>query len=153
MKQRKEMVLNVCAAALGESQILDIHRHSRHPGVKRTVCFALWVSPSMTKAAVKSVLRSCVECQSIDLAPVHWRKRKLDVDTNWTPLGMDITHYSGGHFLTLTDCRPSWFAIWWCIQYKNSTIVSCHLEAVFLCVGHTKWAVNWQRHHLYLQKF
>lgn len=45
-------------------EILDIH--SRHPVVRQIVYFAQRISPSMTKAAVKSVVRLCVECQSID---------------------------------------------------------------------------------------
>ena len=58
----------------------------------------------MTKAAIKSVVRSCVEFQSIDPSPLHWRKGKLDVDTNWSQLEMDITHYGSNYFLTFIDC-------------------------------------------------
>ena len=90
--------------SLRERQILDIHWHSRHPGVRQIAYFAWQVSPFKTKAAIKLVVWSCVECQS---------KGKLDVDTNWSQLGMDITYYGGDQSLTLIDCGPSWFAIWW----------------------------------------
>ena len=51
----------ICAAALSERQILSIHRHSGHPGVKRTSYFVRRVSPSTTKEAVRSIVRSCVD--------------------------------------------------------------------------------------------
>ena len=42
--------------------------------------FILWnIASGVSKAAVKTVLRECEECQSIDLAPVHWSKRALKV--------------------------------------------------------------------------
>lgn len=71
--------------------------------VKWIVYIALWVSPSMTKAAVKSVVRSYVECQSINPASVHWRKGRLNADNNWSQLRMDITNYNSGHFLKKTE--------------------------------------------------
>ena len=67
---------------------------------------------SFHKATVKSMIRSCVECLSIDPVPVHWGKGKLNVDLNWSWLGIDITHYGCGQFLTLIDCGLSRFAIW-----------------------------------------
>ena len=47
----------------------------------------------VSKAAVWTVVRTCEKCQSIDLAPVHWKVGKLDVRDNWRRVGMDITHY------------------------------------------------------------
>ena len=72
-----------------------------------------------------------MDCQSIDPAPVHWRKGKLDVGTNWSRLGMDITHYGGKHFLSLIDCGPSRFAMWRPIRCQDSGTVARQLEAVF----------------------
>ena len=129
------MALDVYATALSECQILDIYRHSRYSGVRQTAYFAQWVSPPTTKADVKSEVRSCEECQSINPVPVHERKGKLDVNTNWSRLGLDITHYSGGHFPTLIDCRPSRFVIWQLIWYQNSATVAHQLEAIFCKQG------------------
>lgn len=38
MKNRKEMTLKVCIAALTESQILDIHQYSGHPNANSLLC-------------------------------------------------------------------------------------------------------------------
>lgn len=57
------MVLKVCATALIESQILDIHRQSGHLGRRRIVYFVVRVSPSKSKIAIISVIKSCMECQ------------------------------------------------------------------------------------------
>lgn len=37
----------------------------------------------------------------IDPAHVYWQKGRLEVDSSWWQLRMDITHYNGTHFLTL----------------------------------------------------
>ena len=67
----------------------------------------------VSQELVKSVIRVCEACQLIDPAPVHWEKGDLSVKENWSRLAMDVTHYDGGHFLTLFDCGPTRFAIWW----------------------------------------
>ena len=64
----------------------------------------------MSKKLVKLVIRACEACQSIDPAPVHWKKEDLSMKKNWSRLAMDMTH--GGHFLTIIDCGLSYFAIW-----------------------------------------
>ena len=97
---------------LNADQILTIHRNSGHSGVQCTTYFFRKVCPPTTKAAVKSAIQSCEECQSIDPAPIHWQKGKLEVSENWQRRGMDITHYGACHFLTLTDCGPSHFSVW-----------------------------------------
>ena len=48
----------------------------------------------------------------VDPAPVQWKKGKLEVDKNWWRLGLDVTHYGGSHFLSLTDCGPTHFTVW-----------------------------------------
>ena len=45
-------------------------------------------------------MQDCDECSSIDPAPQTWDKGKLEVDSNWQRLSMDITHYEGNHYLT-----------------------------------------------------
>ena len=44
---------------------------------------------------------------------------------------MDMTHYSGGHFLRLIDCCPSCFAIWQLLQRQNSIGMIRQLEVNF----------------------
>ena len=72
-----------------------------------------------------------LECQSINLAPVKWRKGKLGVSSTSSKVIMEITHYSSQHFLTLINCWPSRFAVWWLLLPKDSTSVICQLESVF----------------------
>ena len=87
------------------------------------------------KAAVKSAIQICEECQSIDPALILWEKGKLEVKRNWQRLGMDITHYSAHHFLTLTDCGPTHFSIWKQLARQDSASVIHQLEAVFFKHG------------------
>ena len=61
-------------SSVGLDQIKIVHRHSGHPGVWRTLYFVKQIAPGVCKAAVKTIVRECEECQSIDLAPVHWSK-------------------------------------------------------------------------------
>ena len=116
---------------LNADQILTIHRNSGHSGVRRTTYFVMKVCPPTTKAAVRSAIRSCEECQSIDPAPIHWQKGKLEVSENWQRLGMDITPYGARNFLTLTDCSPSRFSIWKRLARQDSATVIRQLEVVF----------------------
>ena len=83
------------------------------------------------KAAVKSAIRMCEECQSIDPALIQWEKGKLKGNRNWQRLGIDITHYSTQHFLTLTDCGPLCFSIWKQLVRQDLAKMIRQLEAVF----------------------
>ena len=87
--------------------------------------------PTITKADVRLAIRACEQCQTIDPAPVHWTKEGLAVKANWQRLGIDITHYNGKHFLTVTDCGPARFTIWWLLPQQDSGNIIQHLEAIF----------------------
>lgn len=91
---------------LDAGQIMSIHRSCGYPGVQYTTYFARKVFLATTKAAVKSAIRACKECQSRDSSPIQWEKGKLEVNRNWQRLGLDITHQGAHHFLTLTNCSP-----------------------------------------------
>ena len=56
---------------LDASQIMAIHRCSGHPGVQRTTYFIRRICPTVGKAAVRSAIQMCEECQSIDPAPIQ----------------------------------------------------------------------------------
>ena len=124
-----------CAARNNEmtiSQIMNVHESSRHPGIRRTVYFARRVCPTITKADVRSAVRVCEQCQTIDPAPVHWTKGGLAVKANWQRLGIDITPYNSQHFLTVTDCGPARFTIWNSLPRQDSGNIIQHLEAIFI---------------------
>ena len=59
------------------SQIMKVHESSGHPGIQCTIYFAQQVCPTITKADVRSAIRACEQCQTIDPAPVHWTKGGL----------------------------------------------------------------------------
>ena len=92
-------------------RIWTIHRSCGHPGVKHTCYFVKLVSPEVSKAALREVVRECEECLSIDPSPVSSKAGRMDVCENWMSVGMDVTHLEGQHYLTLIDCGPSRFAI------------------------------------------
>ena len=97
-------MLESCAMVrrrLDKDQVADIHHQSGHPGAKQTLYFARLVDPQVSKETANSVVKACETCQSIDPAPVRWKR-----------LAMDLTHHNGENFLTIIDCGPSRFAIW-----------------------------------------
>ena len=110
---------------------MAIHRGSGHPEVRRTTYFVRRICPIIVKAAVRSAIWMCEECQSIDPAPILWEKGKLEVNRYWQRLGMDITHYSTRHFLMLMDCGPLRFSIWKQLARQDSASMIRQLEAVF----------------------
>ena len=65
LRKEAEPIESVCAASMGEldlSPIRLIHQSCGHPGVKRTHYFVKLVSPEVSKAAVREVVRECEEC-------------------------------------------------------------------------------------------
>ena len=86
---------------------------------------------TVSKSAVRAVVKECQTCQSIDPAPAKWRKGRLGTDTTWSRLGMDITHYGSQHFLTLIDCGPTRFAVWCPLVRQDSSSVIHELESIF----------------------
>ena len=134
LRKEAEPIEPVCAASKGELDpacIRTIHPSCVHPGVKRTHYFVKLVSPEVSKAAVREVVRGCEECQSIDPAPVSWKAGRLDVCENWRRVGMDVTHLEGRHYLTLIDCGPSRFAISRPLSCQDSASIVRQLETVF----------------------
>ena len=92
-KEGGEPVLANCTRVegwLGPDQVAKVHRQSGHPGVNRTLYFARIVDPHVSKKDVRSIVKACETCRSIDPAPVRWKKEKLSVESNWIRLVMDI---------------------------------------------------------------
>ena len=124
----------MCAASMEKQEstrIRAIHQRSGYPGVRWTLYFVRQGSPAVSKAAVRTVVRACERCQSIDPAPVHWKGGKLDVRNNRRRVGMDITHYEGQHYLILIDYGPSRFFIWRPLQHQNAASIIRQLVSVF----------------------
>ncbi|KAG0715735.1 Intracisternal A-particle Pol-related polyprotein [Chionoecetes opilio] len=121
--------------AMDDASINDlvkrVHDTMGHPGVRRTLYFVKRVNSAVTRREVHSVVTNCQECQSIDPAPVKWRKGSLGVDETWKRVGMDVTHYGGRSCLPLIDCGPSRFALWRPLRLQTSASIIQQLEAVF----------------------
>ncbi|KAG0727491.1 hypothetical protein GWK47_034553 [Chionoecetes opilio] len=109
-----------------------VHDTMVHPGVRRTLYFVKRVNSAVTRREVHSVVTNCHECQSIDPAPVKWRKGSLVVDETWKRVGMDVTHYGGRSYLSLIDWgRPGLLSGAPC-DFKQVRGIMQQLEAVFL---------------------
>lgn len=123
-----------CATLMGQltnEQIRAIHKKSGHPGVRRTTYFVRRVCPAIAKSMVRTAIRDCEECCALDPAPIRWKKGKLEVDKNWWRLGMDVTHYEGSHFLSLTDCGPTRFTVWRPLARQDALSVVRQLKSIF----------------------
>jgi len=124
-------IFGAAAGALAAEQIAEIHHSTGHYGVRRTLYFVRKIDPAVTRKEVQHIVRTCQVCQSIDPAPVQWTPGELGVDSTWYRVGMDITHFEGHHYLSLTDCGPSRFALWRQLRRQDSAAVVQQLEAVF----------------------
>ena len=103
-----------------------------HMGVDRTLYLAHKVDPATTRDAVKRVVASCQQCQSIDPAPVTHQAGEISVAANWRRLAIDVTHYRRVPYLSVVDCGPSRFAIWKELRHENAGEISSLLEDIFL---------------------
>ena len=123
----------MCAAviAIPHEKIEEIHHAVGHPGIKRTLYFVRRVDPAVTRRQVQAVVANCRACQSIDPAPVKWRKGSLEVERVWQKVGMDVTHCGSQRYLTLIDCGPSRFSVWRQLKLQTSDSIIKQLEAVF----------------------
>ena len=102
------------------------------PWHKKELYFVWSVVSSVSTEVIKSVFREREACQSIDLAPMHWQKGKLEIRKNWSRLAMDITHYGRRHLLSLINCGPSWFMLWQPLLWQDFASVVYLLE-LFVC--------------------
>ncbi|XP_043237710.1 uncharacterized protein LOC122389602 [Amphibalanus amphitrite] len=115
-----------------QDRVAQIHADAGHPGIRRTHFFAKRVMPTVTKTCVRNVVTSCQVCQSIDPAPVKWKKGELSVKQVWTRLGIDVTEYRGRLYLTIIDCGPSRFTIWRPLRLKTSSVLVAELRSILL---------------------
>uniref|UniRef100_A0A5S6QNM3 Integrase catalytic domain-containing protein n=1 Tax=Trichuris muris TaxID=70415 RepID=A0A5S6QNM3_TRIMR len=115
-----------------EQVVAEVHHAAGHPGVRRALYFAKRRDPTVSKRVVSRIVRQCDICQSIDPAPVKWRRGKLEVDKIWHRLSCDVTHYKGRACLTLIDCGPTRFVIWRRLNFCTAMNLAEHLEQIFL---------------------
>ena len=102
-----------------------------HFGVDRTLYLTCILDESVTRDEVEDIVKKCIECQSIDPAPVTHERGMLSVTHTWQRLAADITHYHGKLFLSIIDCGPSRFAIWKEIPNETGVAVTKKMEEIF----------------------
>ncbi|XP_043202630.1 uncharacterized protein LOC122370793 [Amphibalanus amphitrite] len=112
-------------------EVTQIHHASGHPGVRRTLYFARRANKLATRRLAQAVVSACQTCRSVDPAPEKWREGRLEVDTTWDRVAVDVTHHHGCLYLTVVDCGPSRFAIWRLLRYETAACVIAELAAIF----------------------
>ena len=116
-----------CAAAVDLRENHEMH----HMGVDRSLYLARKADPSVTREAVKAVVRSCRRCQSIDPAPVTHSQGQLSVGSSWKRVAIDVTHYRHKCYLTLVDCGPGRYAIWREMKNETADSIVTNLDQIF----------------------
>ena len=111
--------------------IMSIHRQCGHSRIKQALYFARMVNPIVDKADDRMVVTRCEACQSIDIAPVQWKKGELGESNAWQRVGMGITHYSDNHVFTPVNCWPTRFAVWRLIAQQDSSSIIHRLSLIF----------------------
>ena len=113
---------------LGVRDQHDLH----HMGVDRSLYLARLTDPTVTRAEVAKVVRSCERCQSINPAPVKHSPGNLSVDKTWSRIAVDVTHYQNVPFLSIIDCGPGRLAVWRRIPNETAENICDILEEIFL---------------------
>lgn len=121
----------LCCLAVDKEAVLRRIHEEHHFGVDRTYYLAKMKIPTITKDQVSKLVKACCRCQSIDPAPVRLEKGSLSVDTNWTRLAVDVTHFNGSCYLSMIDCGPGRFAIWRKLRDESSESILPELREVF----------------------
>ena len=79
MKKEAGPVPLLCAASVeAADKIREIHHDSGYTGVRRTFYFVQLTNPSVSKSAVRAVVKECQTCQSIDPVPLVRLTAALD---------------------------------------------------------------------------
>ena len=110
-------------SSFGPDQIKTVHQPSGHPGVRQTL------------------LREADWSCSAQGSHKNYRQGVWGVSINW-PIAcalakghprcwaMDITHYNSDHFVTLINCGPTHFTIWWRLHQQDTASVTGHLKVL-----------------------
>ena len=88
--------------------------------------------PHVSKNNVRDVVRNCDICKSIDPAPITWSRGNLSVQSNWSRIAIDVTHFRSCCYLSLVDCGPSRYAVWRFLRNESAGEI-CGVFAQILC--------------------
>lgn len=90
------------------SEMHDMH----YMGVERALYLTRNVDPTVSREAVKGVVKSCEHCQSVDLPLDVHEPGEVSVGESWKRRAVGVTHYRHLPYLTIVDCGPGRLAIW-----------------------------------------
>ena len=125
------------AACTSVESVRNMHEQ-HHFGVERTWFLAKQVDKDVDKELVKTVVRECQRCQSIDPAPSRHVSGDLGTEQTWERLAIDVTHYRGVPYLSMVDCGPGRFAIWRRLKGETGAEICQNLDNVFYERGPVK---------------
>ena len=106
-----------------------------HMGVERMLYVVRKVDPHIKREEVQKVVKNCIRCQSIDPAPNIHDPGKIGTSKNGSRLGINITHYHGGAYLSMIDCGPGRLTVWRELHAESASSVAEELEKVMLECG------------------
>lgn len=132
LQELKRNEAHVCSAT--EFSLEQLHQQ-HHFGVERTLHLARQVDSSVTRSAVRRVVKACGRCSSIDPAPVRWTKGHLHVKNCWERVAIDTTHYDSDRYLTVIDCGPSRYTVWRKFNSESSAAIANILQGIFIELG------------------
>ena len=135
-KDRPKGTLTAVANAV-QTQPLSIEmvrqsHEQHHMGVDRTieVC-EIQTGQKISSDLAKDVVRLCQVCNSIDPAPVRWRRGTVATVDNWHRLAIDVTHLGNKLWLSVVDSGPSRFAIWKRLERETAACICKALDEIF----------------------
>jgi hypothetical protein len=131
LTKKVETVHQCCTAY--QNDIKKCHEQ-HHFGVDRTLFLVRRTYPekAFIREDVASIVDSCIQCRSIDPAPVTFDHGKLSVEESWWRIACDVTHYRSKKYLTVIDCGPSRFAIWRELSNETEDQVVRNLSQIFM---------------------
>ena len=106
-----------------------------HLGIDRTFYLVRQIRSDVSREQVKEELEGCEACQRIDPALRGENlvaRGDLAVESNWSRVAVDITHYGSQLFLSMVDCGPSRFAIWRQVRTESAADIVAQLRSVVI---------------------
>ena len=124
-------VCGVGQASCNDDPILDLHNKT-HLGVDKTFYMAKRLLPNVSKENVRDVVRNCNICKSKDPAPITCSRGNLSVQSNWSRIAIDVTHFRSCCYFSLVDRGPSRYAVWRFLRNESAGEI-CGVFAQILC--------------------
>lgn len=112
--------------------LVAVHQRG-HFGVERTLQLARErYGSGVSKKSVKKVISRCHQCSRIDPAiTFHWDRGNISAPGGiWQRLAVDLTHFDGIVYLTVTDVA-SGFTVWRSLKNESGREVAQHFRQLF----------------------